>query len=49
MSTSSPLSFNFYIFACNITRNIPNTSKRMVTYLIIIAVVAVIMVAVGFA
>ena len=48
-STSSPLSFNFYIFACNITRNIPNTSKRMVTYLIIIAVVAVIMVAVGFA
>ena len=44
-----PLSFNFYIFACNITRNIPNTSKRMVTYLIIIAVVAVIMVAVGFA
>ena len=49
MSTSSPLSFNFYIFACNITRNIPNTSKRMVTYLIIIAVAAVIMVAVGFA
>ena len=49
MSTSSPLSFNFYIFACYITRNIPNTSKRMVTYLIIIAVVAVIMVAVGFA
>ena len=49
MSTSSSLSFNFYIFACNITRNIPNTSKRMVTYLIIIAVVAVIMVAVGFA
>lgn len=49
MSTSSPLSFNFYIFACNITRNIPNTSKRMVTYLIIFAVVAVIMVAVGFA
>ena len=49
MSTSSPLSFNFFIFACNITRNIPNTSKRMVTYLIIIAVVAVIMVAVGFA
>ena len=49
MSTSLPLSFNFYIFACNITRNIPNTSKRMVTYLIIIAVVAVIMVAVGFA
>ena len=49
MPTSSPLSFNFYIFACNITRNIPNTSKRMVTYLIIIAVVAVIMVAVGFA
>lgn len=49
MSTSSPLSFNFYIFACNITRNIPNTSKRMVTYLIIIAMVAVIMVAVGFA
>lgn len=49
MSTSSPLSFNFYIFACNITRNIPKTSKRMVTYLIIIAVVAVIMVAVGFA
>lgn len=49
MSTSSPLSFNFYIFACNITHNIPNTSKRMVTYLIIIAVVAVIMVAVGFA
>ena len=49
MSTSSPLSFNFYIFACNITRNIPNTSKHMVTYLIIIAVVAVIMVAVGFA
>lgn len=49
MSTSSPLSFNFYIFACNITRNIPNTSKRMVTYLIILAVVAVIMVAVGFA
>lgn len=48
MSTSSPLSFNFYIFACNITRNIPNTSKRMVTYLIIIAVAAVIMVAVGF-
>ena len=49
MSTSSPLSFNFYIFACNITRNIPNTSKRMITYLIIIAVAAVIMVAVGFA
>lgn len=48
MSTSSPLSFYFYIFACNITRNIPNTSKRMVTYLIIIAVAAVIMVAVGF-